>query len=312
MQDVQRSGDDFWKAAQDATRVILVPFGTVLAWAFGVVLVGLPGAVDRAAGYGQILPVTAYLVLGALLLVSAAWHTLLLVRRRLTPFVLTLSSVLNALAACVIAYFSATSGAPFRPLFSAFLWVLVVYLVLTAGWYSVVAWTAQTTETEDSDANPVPVAIPGSYPPLSDASQPVAPSSGDVAIGARSAAAAATLCLAMMTAPSDRAEVIARRLVDERLAACAQVPGEMTSFYRWDGQVNRERERIVYLKTRSDLLPDIQSVLAEIHPYKLPELILLPLIGGSPDYLRWMQTELKPPSAVLQSDDSSSGSEGSA
>ncbi|HUX52408.1 MAG TPA: divalent-cation tolerance protein CutA [Spirochaetia bacterium] len=312
MQDVQRSGDDFWKAAQDATRVILVPFGTVLAWVFGVVLVGFPGAVDRAAGYGQILPIAAYLVLGALLLVSAAWHTLMLVRRRLTPFVLTLSSVLNALAACFVAYFIATSGAPFRPLFAAFLWVLVVYMVLSAGWYSITAWTAQIDETADSDSSPVPVSVPGSFPAVSAASLPVAPSPGDVAVRLPPSLPSATLCLAMMTAPSDRAEVIARRLVDERLAACAQVPGEMTSFYWWDGQVNRERERIVYLKTRTDLLSDIQSVLAEVHPYKLPELILLPLIGGLPDYLRWMQTELKPSPGAPQSNDASTGSEGSA
>lgn len=109
-----------------------------------------------------------------------------------------------------------------------------------------------------------------------------------------SPASYAGLVFAVVTAPSDRAEQIAKRIVDERLAACAQVPGEMTSFFWWENSVRRERERMIFLKTREDLVPQIAKVLKDVHPYEVPELIQLPITGGLADYLVWMNGELRP------------------
>jgi len=73
----------------------------------------------------------------------------------------------------------------------------------------------------------------------------------------------------------DRAELLARTLVDERLAACVNVHGPMTSTYRWKGILEQERERQLVIKTTSDQRSALEARLRELHPYELPEFIVL-------------------------------------
>lgn len=82
---------------------------------------------------------------------------------------------------------------------------------------------------------------------------------------------------------------LASALVDERLAACVNVLGEMDSVYRWKGQVESDRERQLFIKTTAARLPALQARLKEMHEYELPEFVVLPIAGGSEAYLAWIR-----------------------
>jgi periplasmic divalent cation tolerance protein len=101
--------------------------------------------------------------------------------------------------------------------------------------------------------------------------------------------------VALVSAPPDKAEAIARRLVVERLAACAQVSGPLTSIYQWQEKLEEEQERLIVLKTSAGKLAAIRELLGQVHPYELPELIFLPAGGGDPAYLRWIIDTLGAP-----------------
>ena len=89
----------------------------------------------------------------------------------------------------------------------------------------------------------------------------------------------------------DRGEAIARALVDERLAACVNLLGPMTSFYRWHGAVERDVERQLLIKTTRGRVAALQARLIELHPYDLPEFVVLPVSEGGPAYLDWVRNE---------------------
>jgi periplasmic divalent cation tolerance protein len=84
-------------------------------------------------------------------------------------------------------------------------------------------------------------------------------------------------------------DALARTLVGERLAACVNVLGEMRSTYRWKDAVEVESERQLIIKTTSRQLPALQQRLSALHPYELPEFLVLPVAGGSEAYLAWLQ-----------------------
>lgn len=90
------------------------------------------------------------------------------------------------------------------------------------------------------------------------------------------------------------AHVLARRLLDERLVACAQVLGPMTSHYRWQGMVETAREWLVVLKTEADRADALVAELSRVHPAENPEILVLPVAGGAPDYLAWVRAETRP------------------
>ncbi|MGY1778738.1 divalent-cation tolerance protein CutA [Geodermatophilus sp. SYSU D01036] len=86
-----------------------------------------------------------------------------------------------------------------------------------------------------------------------------------------------------------------RRLVEERLAACGHQLSAIRSVYRWAGEVHDDPEARVALHTRASLVPAIVARTAELHPYDVPCVIALPLLGGGPDYLRWVVAETREP-----------------
>jgi periplasmic divalent cation tolerance protein len=86
----------------------------------------------------------------------------------------------------------------------------------------------------------------------------------------------------------DDAHKLAATLVEERLAACVNILPEMDSTYRWKGAVESERERQFIIKTTSDRLAALQARLHELHPYELPEFVVLPIGSGSERYLNWI------------------------
>jgi periplasmic divalent cation tolerance protein len=106
------------------------------------------------------------------------------------------------------------------------------------------------------------------------------------------------LILILTTMPDDdRADVLARTLVDERLAACVNVHAPMTSTYRWQGRVEVERERQVVIKTTRAGLAALEARLRSLHPYELPEFVVIDA-AGSEAYARWVQNSTHDPTAL--------------
>ncbi len=98
--------------------------------------------------------------------------------------------------------------------------------------------------------------------------------------------------IVVLTTFPDRpsAEQAARALVEGGLAACVNVLPEMTSIYRWQGALQQDSEHQLVIKTVARRLADIDAWLRQHHPYELPELVALPVQGGSRDYLNWLET----------------------
>ena len=97
------------------------------------------------------------------------------------------------------------------------------------------------------------------------------------------------LIIILTTMPADdRADGLARTLVEERLAACVNVHAPMASTYRWQGQVEVEPERQVVIKTTRARLAALETRLRALHPYDLPEFVVIDA-AGSEAYARWVQ-----------------------
>lgn len=96
--------------------------------------------------------------------------------------------------------------------------------------------------------------------------------------------------LVLMTAP-DRAvaERIVRALVEERLVACGNIVSGMTSIYRWRGEIERDDEVLVLMKTRAGTVADLLARAPALHPYEVPELLVLPIEAGHRPYLEWVE-----------------------
>jgi periplasmic divalent cation tolerance protein len=88
------------------------------------------------------------------------------------------------------------------------------------------------------------------------------------------------------------AERIASELVDRRLAGCVQISGPVQSTYRWQGAVETAEEWRCVAKTSDVQFAAIERLLAELHPYDLPELVATPIVAGSDAYLKWLDEQL--------------------
>jgi periplasmic divalent cation tolerance protein len=96
-------------------------------------------------------------------------------------------------------------------------------------------------------------------------------------------------CVALITAGSaDEAARIGRALVEERLAACANIVGPIRSIYRWREELQDEPEHLLLVKTRRNLFNRLAERVGELHSYETPGIIALPVIAGSAPYLEWV------------------------
>ena len=99
--------------------------------------------------------------------------------------------------------------------------------------------------------------------------------------------AAVVIVLTTWPAASD-AGAFARSLVDERLAACVNVFGPMQSTYRWKDAIETDAERQIVIKTTESRIAALETRLRELHPYDVPELLVLRIDGGGEAYLAWV------------------------
>jgi uncharacterized protein involved in tolerance to divalent cations len=105
----------------------------------------------------------------------------------------------------------------------------------------------------------------------------------------RAGAKASERVVALSTvATAEDAERIARALVERRLAACVNVVPGVVSVYRWKGEVCRDEERLLVIKTRAERIEELREALVRLHPYELPELVALPIEAGHEAYLAWL------------------------
>lgn len=96
--------------------------------------------------------------------------------------------------------------------------------------------------------------------------------------------------IALVTAPDrESGEALARALVEERLAACANLLPGVTSLFRWEGAVQRETEVLLVLKTTSELAPRLTTRVPELHPYDVPEVLVISVAGGHGPYIDWIR-----------------------
>ncbi len=95
-----------------------------------------------------------------------------------------------------------------------------------------------------------------------------------------------------ITASSEEeAARIGKRLVEDRLVACANIIGSIRSFYWWEGKIQEDQEAVVIVKTREELMERLMDAVRSLHSYECPCVVSLPIVEGNPDFLRWIYDE---------------------
>jgi periplasmic divalent cation tolerance protein len=89
------------------------------------------------------------------------------------------------------------------------------------------------------------------------------------------------------------AERLARALVEGRFAACVNIVPGARSFYHWKGEIESSQEFLLLVKTSRDLFPALRAEIEKLHPYELPEIVAIPIVAGSDNYLAWLQSNLR-------------------
>ena len=102
-------------------------------------------------------------------------------------------------------------------------------------------------------------------------------------------------CVLLYITASDQEEAvrIGHALVEERLAACANVIPSMRAIYRWQGAVQDEAESVLIVKTEASLAETVTARIKALHSYEVPCVLVLPVSGGNADFLRWIEGETK-------------------
>lgn len=99
--------------------------------------------------------------------------------------------------------------------------------------------------------------------------------------------------LALTTCPDlDTAKRIASLLIESHVSACVNIVPKIVSVYRWKGTIECEEEYLLLIKTRTERFAALRELILAQHPYELPEVIEVPLVGGFDGYLRWIDAEL--------------------
>jgi len=95
------------------------------------------------------------------------------------------------------------------------------------------------------------------------------------------------------TASKLEAEKIAQRLLKQRLIACANIIGPVSSLFHWSGKMEKAEEYLIFMKSRRDLFDKLAETVKALHSYEVPEILVLPIVGGSKAYLDWLGSCLK-------------------
>lgn len=97
-----------------------------------------------------------------------------------------------------------------------------------------------------------------------------------------------TIIVLVTTASEVEATTIGKTIVKQGLAACANIIALKKSIFQWEGQIVEEQECLIMMKSRSDLFDDLAMAVKRLHSYKVPEIVAVPIVQGSQDYLKWV------------------------
>ena len=98
----------------------------------------------------------------------------------------------------------------------------------------------------------------------------------------------------LVTASSEEeARKIADNLLARRKAACVSIVPGISSFFWWQDKRDSAQEHMLIIKTKRSLLDDVIKLVKELHSYQVPEILALPVVGGNPDYLEWLEKEVR-------------------
>tara|TARA_B100000315_G_scaffold196674_1_gene187814 strand:- start:950 stop:1282 length:333 start_codon:yes stop_codon:yes gene_type:complete len=103
----------------------------------------------------------------------------------------------------------------------------------------------------------------------------------------------AYLTLFITTTTGEEAQLISRTLLRQRKAACISIVPKVSSLFWWQGNIEQAEESLLVVKTKAELLQEIVKLVKEIHSSDVPEIIALPIVGGSQDYLEWIGEEAR-------------------
>ncbi len=106
--------------------------------------------------------------------------------------------------------------------------------------------------------------------------------------------AAEAVVVLVTAAGQEEAETLSRFLLDDRLCACVTIVPQATSIFRWQGNIDVASESLLVIKTTREALPALSAAIRRHHSYQVPEILALPVIGGSAEYLDWLIAETKP------------------
>lgn len=95
------------------------------------------------------------------------------------------------------------------------------------------------------------------------------------------------------TASKSEAERIARALLEKHLAACVQIVGPMESLYWWRGKIERSEEWLCVAKSELALFSQLEGTIRALHSYEVPEILAVPVVAGSDEYLRWLHEQVR-------------------
>ncbi len=95
----------------------------------------------------------------------------------------------------------------------------------------------------------------------------------------------------------EEAEAISKTIIGERLAACTNIIENMSALFWWEGGVQSEQEVVIIAKTRADAFEQLAARVRELHSYDCPCIVGMPIVMGSPDYLAWIDEEVRPDKA---------------
>ncbi len=96
------------------------------------------------------------------------------------------------------------------------------------------------------------------------------------------------IAVLITAATAEEAEKIAGELIRLKLAACCNIIDGISSIYEWEGRIEKSGEAMIIAKSRAELFPELEKKVKELHSYDLPEIIAIPIVKGSADYLGWI------------------------
>lgn len=97
----------------------------------------------------------------------------------------------------------------------------------------------------------------------------------------------------MTTATREEAEKIARSLLNQKLIACANIVGSVSSLFWWKEQISQENEFLVLMKTSAELFKKLATTIKQMHSYEVPEIIAIPIAKGEQTYMKWLSSSLR-------------------